>query len=232
MKSVELKGGLTFCYVGPDLHEGPLPTLLYFALSARDSLETDPYNQPVQYLAGRRMRIFTVTLPEHEEGKRPEDAIPKWTDRLAAGDNFLPPFFKQVAEGIDHLFEMGAIESLVAAGLSRGGLLACHVAALEPRIKAILAFAPMTQLNESLDINHLAEALIDRKIRFYIGNNDTRVGTENAFAMIHALAKAGKEARIRDLPYELIISPSIGHQGHGTSPEIFKAGAEWVANEL
>ena len=106
----------------------------------------------------------------------------------------------------------------------------------------ILGFAPLTRLThnkefvgeeaESLALVHLHSKLFDRKIRFFIGNHDTRVGTHNAFEFIEALAQEAHRSRIRSSPIELIVGPSIGYQGHGTSPEIFKAGAEWIKQEL
>ncbi len=59
-----------------------------------------------------------------------------------------------------------------------------------------------------------------------------RVSTEHCFSFIHHLAYAAKENRISTSPIELFIGPSIGFQGHGTSPEVFKRGADWIKQEL
>ena len=62
----EILGKTQAFFVGPSLEKGPLPTLIYFALSAEDSLQCDPFNRPVQFLEGLPLRIFSITLPGHE----------------------------------------------------------------------------------------------------------------------------------------------------------------------
>jgi len=49
---------------------------------------------------------------------------------------------------------------------------------------------------------------------------------------VQKLANAAYEKRIRTSPIEMHIVPSIGLMGHGTSPETFQAGAEWMQQEL
>ena len=71
-----------------------------------------------------------------------------------------------------------------------------------------------------------------RKLRFYIGNCDQRVGTRNCFDFVDKLSSAMFEARNRSPSVELIISPSIGFQGHGTPKHIFHRGAQWLAEQL
>jgi esterase FrsA len=61
---------------------------------------------------------------------------------------------------------------------------------------------------------------------------DTRVGTNHAFSFIDHVAKKAHKHHIRSSPIELIVGPSIGYQGHGTSPEVFKAGANWAREAL
>ena len=40
------------------------------------------------------------------------------------------------------------------------------------------------------------------------------------------------ESGIRSAPIEMIITPSIGYQGHGTSTHVFEEGAEWLKERL
>ncbi len=215
---------LEVLFTGPPLEEGPLPTLFYFALSAEASLRQDPFNQPVQFLEGTSMRIFSVTLPAHEKGHPPEEAIDAWKK-----EDLISPFIKELAELAEEL--KPSMTQCFAAGLSRGAFIACHLAAVCPEISHILGFAPMTRL-EGLDLETLAPKIYDRNIRFYMGNRDTRVGTEHTFFLVQKLAEEAYQNRIRSSPIELIIGPSTGYQGHGTSPEVFKAGAEWIKSVL
>jgi hypothetical protein len=41
-----------------------------------------------------------------------------------------------------------------------------------------------------------------------------------------------KHKKTRVAQVELLIYPSIGQMGHGTPPEIFKQGADWIASHL
>ena len=240
--TLETPGGSSLLFVGPPLKEGPKPALFYFALSSKDSLEKDPFNQPVQYLQGSAFRIFSMTLPGHENNLPPENALTLWAEKMKKGEAVLAPFIKQLKEAIDHLTPYFLEGQLSVAGLSRGAFIACHIAALCPQITHILGFAPLTKLEqtkefrdsqiETWDLEHLTSVLCNRTVRFYIGNQDTRVGTQHAFDFIHKLATAAQQRRIRSSPIELIIGPSIGYQGHGTSPSVFQSGVDWLKEEV
>src|SRR5262245_61042258 len=82
-------------HTGPALDHGPLPSIFYFALSGPDSLCTDPYNQPVVFLRGKMIRFFSMTLPGHENGLSPNDALQVWADDFAKGINCLEEFFEK-----------------------------------------------------------------------------------------------------------------------------------------
>lgn len=237
-----------FSYIGPDISSGPLPALFYFALSAEDSLHLDPYNQPVAYLSSLPMRIFSMTLPGHEGGSPPTQALDIWAAEISRGNNLIHHFASHVKSTIDHLLKQNVLdpEKLAVAGLSRGAFIAAHAAAAIPEFRYILGFAPLTQLSyakefqtlshtplvQSLSLTHLADPLSERSIRFYIGNHDTRVSTRLCFDLIDTLSQTAHQKRIRSPQIELIIGPSIGHQGHGTSKEVFHHGAQWIAEKL
>ena len=70
-------------YIGPDLMEGPLPSLFYFALSEQESLFLDPYNQPVVFLSSYPIRVFSMTLPGHGSGLHSKDAMHFWAREMA-----------------------------------------------------------------------------------------------------------------------------------------------------
>ena len=82
------------------------------------------------------------------------------------------------------------------------------------------------------DLTHLAEKICNRNVRCYIGNRDMRVGTGACFEFISTLSDTAFEQKISSSPIELIIGPSIGHKGHGTSPEVFRQGAAWMEKKL
>lgn len=222
---------------GPPLSEGPKPAIFYFAIGAHDSLSLDPFSQPVEALSGEDVRIFSITLPYHEQGLDPYKAIELWAKNI----DVLVKFLDDATSAIKRLL---AENILIAGkiglmGLSRGGLIAMHLAARIKEISAICGFAPVTRLSvlsefesgfaDKYEPKHLIESLCHRKIRFYIGNRDTRVCTRSCFEWIEAACEKSDSS---SPSIELIISPSIGRNGHGTPKENFEAGARWLRNIL
>lgn len=235
-------------YTGPHISTGPLPTLFYFSLSAKDSLCLDPFNQPVAYLSTLPMRIFSITLPGHENNLPPTEALNVWASDIISGRNPIEEFVAKVKKTVDALETQGLLipNRTAVAGLSRGAFIATHAAAVIPQFQWILGFAPLTKLSgakefqdlshyspvESLSLELLADKLTHRKLRFYIGNLDTRVSTRSCFDFIETLSQAALANKIRSPSAELIIGPSIGRDGHGTSQAVFHEGAQWIAEKI
>jgi predicted esterase len=247
-KTFTLPSGTTWSFLGPPLELGPMPALFYFALSFHESLGVDPFNQPVVHLAHKQMRIFSIDLPAHGHDLPATKAIGAWADAFNKGDDPLTPFIEKIVSSIDELLKQNLLieKQIGVIGLSRGGLIACHVAAKLPFIRYILGFAPLTHLSFSIEFAHLKDdpqvqafaienlkdQLYDRHIRFYIGNRDLRVETSLCFESIKLLVETAFHHKIRSPQIELMISPSIGHLGHGTPKETFEQGADWIASKL
>lgn len=236
---------VTLYHTGPALDHGPLPSLFYFSISGPDSLCLDPYNQPIQFLGGKMVRIFSLTLPGHEGNLLAKDAMKVWADDIQKGSNCLTEFLDQASQALEFAIKERFIDpnKLAVAGLSRGAFAAMHLAAREEKFRHILGFAPLTRLSKvkefqnlqnnpivnGLDLIHLAENLADRHISLFIGNEDTRVGTRECFDLAEAFvaAKTKKPSQVA-----LKIYPSIGNMGHGTPPEIFKEGVNWILSHF
>lgn len=244
---------VTFLYKGPSLEEGKLPAFIYFALTAEESLNTHPYNTPVALLEGEQMRLFSVTLPSHEKGSYESTAIKKWSEEIAQGNYILEEFIDNVALAIEWLIISDIVDEkhLALGGLSRGGFIATHLAGKVKQARYLLCFAPLTNLNdieefkaheadlrfqsrmEKLNLNSVLEHLTHLHfLRFYIGNNDTRVGTDNCYHLIRKITEKGFEKKARHFNVELNITQSIGHKGHGTSPSTFQEGTFWLKQHL
>ena len=86
-KELVLDGGKKVSYVGPDILDGPLPSLFYFALSEEESLLVDPYNQPVQFLLEKPVRTFSLTIPGHGPDLDPRKAIGIWAEEFKKGND-------------------------------------------------------------------------------------------------------------------------------------------------
>ena len=241
---IDPPSGLKIYYSGPSLDQGPLPALFYFALSGQDSLHLDPFNQPVALLAKFPIRCFSFTIPSHGEGYENTKAMKNWAHELRRGDNFLNDFVKSSVENINFLIQQGFIDpkKIAVSGLSRGSFIATHIAAQEARVSCLLGYAPLTQLDnlnefedfqgteilQELGVKNLANKLIHKKSRFYIGNHDTRVNTAACFQFIKTLTDTAYEKGVRSPQVEMIVYPSIGHKGHGTPPHIFEDGVNWL----
>jgi len=245
MNILELSSEVSALHIGPSLEKGPLPAVFYFALSASESLALDPYNQPALYLAKRGIRVFSLDLPAHGKNLKAEEAIFVWAKEFEKGGDPLTPFFAKILFALNALIEKGLVlpEKIGLMGLSRGGLIASHITMQFP-IKALVGFAPMTELTFAKEFttspekatffnlqNHI-EKLCDKPLRFYMGNRDLRVSTEKCCFLVLNLANRAFEKGIRSPPIELILSPSIGHMGHGTSKEVFEAGADFLYHTL
>ncbi len=236
-------------YLGPGPEGGRLPAFFYFALSGEESLNLHPYNQPALHLDSGALRIFSFTIPGHEPGMNKFHAMEFWAEQMAAGSYLLEEFFDQTERAILWLINQNLVdpEHVGAGGLSRGGFVATHIAARLPFLHTLLVFAPLTELSQlkefanlplerraaELDLVHLVDHLTHvRNIRFYIGNLDTRVNTDACYRFIRSLAVKGHAKHARHQKIELMLTPSIGHQGHGTAPHIFEEGSLWAKNHL
>lgn len=218
-------------YVGRLLDKGPLPAVIYLALTAEQSLELDPFNQFVTFLTADQQamfRVFSVTLPFHTpEMSENAAAFEKWASTYMAGGDLVSGFVRKVSSTLDEFIRDGyiAANEVYVAGLSRGGLLAAHLAVANPNVRACLGFSPVTVLHHleefsdveiaperarrkirraSLHNDDVIGGLVSIPVRFYMGNSDTRVGTRNAFELIHLLAERAVKKGIRS-PHEFIM---------------------------
>lgn len=239
--------GSPIYYQGPALEADKKPAVLYFALSAHMSLFVDPFNQPVVRLAQNDIRVFSWDLPFHSKEQDPQDAMRHWAQEFNRNPRFVDDFIDLCQENVNYLIEQGWVDpqALAIAGLSRGGFMATHLAARDPRFKIVLGFAPLTQpqpleeiehtsidLLERIALSSLAPQLVHKQLRFYMGNRDTRVSTDACYQFIRTLTDTAFAQGIRSPQMDLILYPSIGYKGHGTPPFIFEEGADWIKRQL
>lgn len=189
-----------------------------------------------------------MTIPGHEAGLLKEKAMEYWAHHVSKGDDIISPFIDQICETIDQLEKHHLLikHKVAVAGLSRGGYIALHSAIRSKKIDYVLCFAPITDLSfvktfhaikthpivEELKLEHHLPSLIHKKIRFYIGNRDVCVGTHKCVDFALKIADYAYEHHIRSPHVECIISPSVGKEGHGTLPDIFQQGAQWLKDHL
>lgn len=245
IREIATPSGFRLFYQGPDLADGPLPTFFYFSISGRESLELAPYNTPATLLREERgLRVFSANLPGHEEDQDKFEGIKFWAEKMAAGERPLEDFIDKMVGSIDWLIASGiSTEKIVCGGLSRGGFIATHVAAKEKRVKGVVGFAPATDLSKLQDfagfqtdklrlIDSCEELLHLQGLYYIVGNRDLAVDTDSCYKFIRTLTETAYEKRVRELKIYLQIVPSIGHRGHGTSPDSFEEGTNFVRKLL
>lgn len=228
----------------------PAPTILLFAADLEQFAGQAVYSAIGRLLEKEGWLVVAIDSPCHGEDVKPGEAgqLSAWPLRLEKQDDLIAPFVVRVKELMDHLVKEGFSDEtrLAVAGTSRGGFLALHVAANEPRFKAVAAFAPVTNLMalreftgkeklaavEQVSAIHLAEKLAGRPVWMIIGNHDERVSSDDALAFIRAVAKAGAKTRKNPavaLPIECILAESAGH---GIPPDSHVPAAAFILRHV
>jgi dienelactone hydrolase len=237
--------GTAFAMLPP--HAGkPAPTLLLFAMAGADTLCTEPYCRVGRLLHARGWNVVSLDLPCHGADSRAGEPLELagWAARTWAGEDFVGVFQERVNTVLAHLAATGLADParIAAAGTSRGGFMAFQAAAGNPLIRAVAAFAPVTDLIalrefagqeqnplvQRLALASAVEKLAGRAAWLTIGHADDRVGTDLAIAFAEAFRG---EAVKRGLPSNIILRV-LPTPGHSSFPEWHEAAAEWLGGQI
>lgn len=229
-------GHADWLYTGPDLSEGPRPAVVYLALAAKQSLQTDPFNQYVREVAklSPQTRVFAPTLPMHSENlTENEHVFHQWRKVYAQGGDVISPFLRRTVATLTHIVNSGLVSEgqLHIAGLSRGGLLAGLLAtdaSFTLDVASVALFAPVTALSHLSELSELdgispravqkierasmqrpdvVQSLVPIPVNIYIGNVDTRVQTRFVVNFALQLATLAATSGIRAPPHSLVMYP-------------------------
>jgi dienelactone hydrolase len=229
----ELPSGIRFGVLGPK-GSAPAATLFIFAGSLEDSLTNNDFRKVGLLLSKQGFVCVSLDVPCHGKDQQPKEpaGLVGWRSRLEKGDDLVPGFCKKVSGVLDHLIKDGYTDpqKVSACGTSRGGFIALHWAAAEPRVKCVAAFAPVTDLLDvtefkgldqhaaikSLSLVRHADKLAGRAIWLCIGNNDQRVNTDRAIEFTRRVV-AASVARKKPANIELHVLPTMGHSIHATA---------------
>jgi len=233
--------------IWPKKPEAPAPTLFVFAGSIEDSLNTPYFRQCGNQLAKEGFLCVSVDLPCH--GPEVRDGEPAgivgWRARIDKGEDCVAEATLRFHAVLDELIELKLAdpERIAACGTSRGGFMAVHFAAADPRVKAAAAFAPVTDLlvlNEfrtlekrdlvqRLSLKSQAEKLAGRAVWLIIGDRDDRVSTDESIAFCRAVTAASLK---RNLPALVDLHVVSEPQGHTTPKGADAEAALWIARQL
>jgi len=243
--------GVEFAIVGTK-GARPAPVLFVMGGAAQQIIENESSNLVGYLLAKHGFLSVALDIPCHGKDRRPgeKEGGDCWRARLEKKEDLLSGFMTRLSTVIDFLIKEGYADPdrLGAAGPSRGGFMALHSAAVEPRLRYAVAFAPLTDLlalrefkgiadpapARALDVMLLVDKLIDRPVLVSIGHNDERVGTRHAmdFALrLMELSKLHKQPMTHfwsgdDI--KLIVTPSEGATGHSSYRTAHNDAADWI----
>jgi dienelactone hydrolase len=226
----------------------PAPTLFVFAIDAEKTLTSSDFNRIGGLLARDGVLCVSLDAPchGHDDKEKQANELAGWRVRIERGEDLIPSFTSRCTKVLDHLIAEGWTDParVAAAGTSRGGFLALHLAAAEPRVRAVAAFAPVTKLRalaefdgikdkaamaaDALALNHYADKLAGRPIWVCIGNNDLRVGTNNAIAFTQKVLAESVAAK-KTPRIELHVTRS---EGHSIPPTAHAEAAAFIAAEI
>jgi predicted esterase len=219
----------------------PTPTVFFLAGDIERSLAEDRYQDAVREL-GEGCWCVTLQLPAHGDDRRAGEpqTIRGWEYRLARGEDVVKTFTDRFSRVLDEFIRQGETDAhaIGVFGTSRGGFMALHAAAADPRVRAVAMFAPVTDLNvltefaesrarpvaRSLAASSLAPALADRWLWLIIGNADERVGTLSSVEFAAAILRhaASQQAPPR---MELRVETS---EGHAIPRHSYVRAAQWM----
>jgi pimeloyl-ACP methyl ester carboxylesterase len=223
----------------------PAPTLLVCAGGAEETLTHEIYGRTGRHLQAQGWNVISLDLPCHGADQREgePEGLAGWRARIEKGENFVADWCRRVDDVLGYLVEQGIADpaGLMADGTSRGGFLACHAAAANPRLRAVAAFAPVTDLltlrefagmendplTQQLTLVNQADALADRAVWIIIGNDDERVGTDQAMELSRRLVRAAVE---RGLEPQVTLHV-LPVPGHTSKPEWHDLAAAWILEQ-
>jgi len=249
MKVLRTPGGVRFGLFG-DKGKAPAPTLFVFAVGLEDMKSHLYFTEVGRRLAKHGFLYVALDPPCHGEDVKPGEPpqLSGWANRLRQGDKVIETFTSRASAVLDHLVKEGYSdpEKVAACGVSRGGFLAFQFAAAEPRVKAAVGFAPVTNLlalsefkgmekheaTKALALVNVAPKLAGRGIWISIGNHDERVSTDDAIAFsrkVVAASLAKQKGPTQAVPVEIQVGGSLGHADLDGSHE---RAAAWLMQQL
>lgn len=249
LKILQTPGGVRFGLLG-EKKAKPAPTVFVFATALENMQGDSFYTAIIRLLAPHGFLGIALEPPCHgADAKKDEPPeLRGWQARLEKGNDLIGTFTSQASAVLDHLIKEGYTDParVAACGTSRGGFLAYHFAAAEPRIKAVAGFSPVTNLlavreftslekhepTRKLNLVHHADRLAGRAVWVSIGNNDLRVSTDDVitFARKVVAASAARPGGDKQaIPVELIVGAAVGHTAIAQEQEL---AAAWLLRQL
>jgi dienelactone hydrolase len=224
----------------------PSPTLILLSGLITDSFTKTNFLRAGEILGPKGYLCVSIDLPCHGAlAKKGYSNLVGWGKRAAEGDDFVAEFNARMKKVIDHLIEqkMTDPDKIVATGTSRGGFLAVRYAAFDKRVRATVAYAPVTDLRklkefevardvtsvDAMSLDAHVPDLVGKPVLIFIGDRDDRVDTDSVIAFARKLSAAAQKA---DVPSHVEIHVLSEPRGHSLPPGVEKFAAEWIVRAL
>jgi dienelactone hydrolase len=223
--------GIPFAILG-ERPAAPSPTLFVFGGDMRSSLVSEDVNRLGRLLIPQGYLCVSLDVPCHGTDRRDGEIggdLAAWKNRVLKGENIVAGFNETFSRVLDYLVAEKFTDpaQIAVSGTSRGGFFAFHVAASDPRVKQVLAFAPVTHLpalaefkgaeqNElalALSPIHVAEKLVGKPMWIVIGNSDGRVSTDDCLSLGLEVIRKSK-GKLNPIPVEVRLVGTTAHRLH------------------
>ncbi len=231
----------------PARPSSPAPTLFILASTIEETLHSDYFRQCGNALAAQGWLCVSIDLPSHGQHAAPgqPSGLAGWRALCEKGEDFVDASSRRLSAVLEALIADGLTDAgrVAACGTSRGGFLALHFAAADPRVKAVATFGQLTDMTmlrefqgipsrdlaSKLALQHQTSRLAGRAIWMVIGDRDERVDTDLAIAFARGVTreslKAGLDARV-----ELHVLPEP--RGHAIPAGSADRAAAWILSVI
>ena len=225
----------------------PAPTLVILASTIEGTLGDPYYRRAGNILGEQGYLCVSIDLPCHGtqqvSGEPPQ--LEGWRHRCEKGEDFVAQFNQRLSQVLDHLIAQGYsdVQKIGICGTSRGGFLALHFAAHDPRVGCVVAYAPVTDpvalrefhgagsnaLVQSLDVRKQAGKLAGRPVWLIIGDQDERVGTDLTIDLARQISKSALAQKLTSqVDLHVIAEP----RGHTTPDGAVEDSAQWILSRF
>lgn len=222
---------------------GPAPTLFVFQGDIDTAQKELIYTEVARLMGPAGFLSVLIDAPAHGDDRRQNEPaeLLGWRYRVERGEDLVGDFVGRCQAVLDHLVKAGMSdpERVAAVGTSRGGFLAFHLAAADPRVRCVGGMAPVTDLLMLREFNglpdlsaanrfalvRLSARLQNRPVWLSIGNRDERVGTEATIAFSRALIASATPTPGSNVPVTLLVHDGEGHRSTATDHQRL---AQWL----
>jgi dienelactone hydrolase len=237
--------GYRYGWIGA-MPKKPMPVVVFLGGQLEYNISDPPQAKAVEILC---KRVLCLTIDSPGEGADTPASKARglvfWAQSLAAGKDFTGDFVRRANVVLDKLAKDGAVdrERVGVFGTSRGGFLGLHLAAADPKIKAVALFAPATNLavleefirtkagaQKFTAASHakFAAKLYQTPVWLTIGTADERVSTKAAIDFSQLMLATTEKKGVPSM-FELHVRYADGHR---TPDGAYEEASRWMLRHL